>query len=130
MGSTTKKYISLFILLIFTSCAAKQVGVQKSPSFVKATKAFVQWQVEDSLLHFTFRLYRRDVAMGTSVGGPKLEIPGLGGGALWGIHPPVLEIGRPVLVLHGSKSNKDRQRMEFKVLVERRPNLDRIVGTE
>lgn len=90
----------------------------------------IQWKKEGGWLDFRFIRYRRDVAQGSSVWGPKIAIPDLGGQSLKRIHPSKLEIGRPVLVLHGSFSSRDGQRMEFKILAELRPNPDGIVGTE
>ena len=92
----------------------------------------VQWKVEECSLDFRFIRYRRDVAQGSSVWGPRIAIPDLGGQSLGRIHPSKLEIGRPTPVLSGSFWNTDanQQRMEFKVLVELRPNPDGIIGTE
>lgn len=92
----------------------------------------VQWKVEDGSIDFRFVRYRRDVDQGSSVWGPKIAIPGLGGQSLKRIDPPQLEIGRPALVLSGSfwSTGTNQQRMEFKVLVELRPNPTGIIGTE
>lgn len=92
----------------------------------------VQWKVVDSSVEFRFIRQRRDVAQGSSVWGPKISIPGLGGQSLKGINSSKLEIGRPAVVLSGSfySAGIDQQRMDFKVLVELRPNPDGIIGTE
>ena len=92
----------------------------------------IQWKVEDSSVEFRFIRYRRDVDQGSSVWGPKIAIPELGGQSLKRISPSQLEIGRPTTVLSGSFSSigPDRRRMEFTVLVELRQNPEGIIGTE
>ncbi len=92
----------------------------------------VQWKVEADLLEFRFLQFRRDIDQGSSVQGPRIQIPLSDGHSLKRVDSPLLQMGDPTILLHVSLriAAPEQRRMDFKVLVELRPNPNQVIGTE